>query len=68
MVNPMTARITPATVRAHHSLTPEAIEQGAKALAVALNGGDWDRDYTDDQKALWRQRVVVAMGGAQFGG
>lgn len=43
------------------SLTPEAIERAAAALAVACNGGDWSRDYTDQQKDLWRARVKRAM-------
>lgn len=44
-----------------HNLTPAAIEVGAQALAEAVNGGSWDRDYTHSQKALWRRRVVAAM-------
>lgn len=44
-----------------HNLTPAAIETGARALAEAVNGGSWDRDYTSAQKNVWRRRVVAAM-------
>jgi hypothetical protein len=42
-------------------LTARAVDEGAKALALALNGGEWDRDYTAKQKDLWRARVLAAM-------
>lgn len=29
----------------------------AAMLAVHCNGGDWNTDYTHDQKALWRDRA-----------
>ena len=38
-------------------LTPEAVEAGAKALALALCGGDWSQDYTEEQREHWRSRV-----------
>ncbi len=44
-----------------YRLTPAAIENGARALAEAVNGGSWDKDYTHWQKALWRRRVRAAM-------
>lgn len=47
-------------------LTPEAVECGAKALALAIAGGEWNRDYTDKQKERWRACVrcgVKAMEG-----
>jgi hypothetical protein len=37
--------------------TPKATLRAAKALALALNGGDWDRDYTDEQKQVWINRI-----------
>jgi hypothetical protein len=42
-------------------LTDKALERAARALALACNGGDWDVDYKDEHKELWRQRVRVAM-------
>lgn len=42
-------------------ITIETEERAAKALALAINGGDWDRDYTLAQKELWRCRVMAAM-------
>jgi hypothetical protein len=43
------------------TLTAKAVEKGAKALALALNGGEWDTHYTEKQKDLWRARVLAAM-------
>ena len=39
----------------------EAIEKGAKALAEALHGGSWAKDYTESQKAVWRKRVAATL-------
>lgn len=41
--------------------TDEAIEKGAKALAEALHGGSWSKDYTETQKTVWRNRVAAAV-------
>ena len=43
------------------TLTSEAVERGARALEEAINGGSWNADYTDQQRALWRARVLVAV-------
>lgn len=48
-------------MESRHGLTSTAIEAGARALAEAVNGGSWDKDYAQWQKALWRRRVVAAM-------
>jgi uncharacterized membrane protein len=40
-----------------YTLTAEAFERAAKALAEAINGGEWERDYTPAQKTLWRDRL-----------
>jgi hypothetical protein len=40
-----------------HPTTDEGVEQEARAMAEAINGGSWDRDYTDAQKAGWRLKV-----------
>lgn len=42
-------------------ITIETFERAARALAEAINVGDWDRDYTLAQKELWRCRVTAAM-------
>lgn len=38
------------------------IENEAKKMAEAINGGSWDEDYTDAQKVGWRQKVEWAIG------
>ena len=43
------------------ALTPPAHEAAAAALAVACNGGDWDRDYAPSHKDLWRRRLDAAL-------
>ena len=35
----------------------ELIEQVAKRIAVANNGGDWAKHYNEDQKNVWRKRA-----------
>jgi len=42
-------------------ITVETEGRAAKALAEAVNGGSWERDYTLAQKELWRSRVRAAM-------
>jgi hypothetical protein len=42
-------------------ITKETEERAAKALAEAINGGNWDTDYSLAQKELWRSRVRAAM-------
>jgi hypothetical protein len=44
-----------------HKLTYLAIGKAARALALAINGGDWDIDYTKAQKLVWIERVKRAM-------
>ncbi len=39
-----------------YTLTADAFQNAAKALAEAVNGGKWD-DYTAAQKEIWRERV-----------
>ena len=43
-------------------LTDEATKKAARALALACNGGDWEKDYTHEQRAMWCRRIVAAMG------
>lgn len=43
------------------ALTPEAREKAAAALAVACNGGDWNKDYAPQHKDLWRRRLDAAL-------
>jgi hypothetical protein len=35
----------------------ELIEQVAKYIAQANNGGDWATHYTEGQKMVWRERA-----------
>ena len=35
----------------------ELIEEVAKKIAVANNGGDWAKHYNEDQKNVWRERA-----------
>lgn len=42
-------------------LKPEAFEAAAAALAVACNGGDWNCDYAQKHKDLWRRRLAAAL-------
>ena len=35
----------------------ELIEQIAKYIAQANNGGDWATHYTEGQKMVWRERA-----------
>ena len=35
----------------------ELIEQIAKYIAQANNGGDWAKHYNEDQKNVWRERA-----------
>lgn len=35
----------------------ELIEQIAKYIAQANNGGDWSSHYTEGQKMVWRERA-----------
>jgi len=35
----------------------DLIEQVAKYIAVANNGGDWSTHYTEGQKMVWRERA-----------
>ena len=37
------------------------IDDEARAMAEAVNGGSWDTDYTEAQKAGWRLKVMWAM-------
>lgn len=37
------------------------IDDEARAMAEAVNGGSWDADYTEAQKAGWRLKVMWAM-------
>ena len=37
------------------------IEIHARAMAEALNGGSWDKDYTETQKVGWRVKVEWAL-------
>ena len=41
----------------------DLIEQVAKYIAVANNGGDWAKHYNEDQKNVWRDRAkeVIEM-------
>lgn len=41
----------------------ELIEDVAKKIAVANNGGDWAKHYNEDQKNVWRERAkeVIEM-------
>ena len=41
----------------------ELIEDIAKKIAVANNGGDWAKHYNEDQKNVWRERAkeVIEM-------
>ena len=41
----------------------ELIEEIAKKIAVANNGGDWAKHYNEDQKNVWRERAkeVIEM-------
>lgn len=39
----------------------EFTETEARAMAEAVNGGSWDTDYTEAQKAGWRLKVLWAM-------
>ncbi len=38
----------------------EYIKCEAKAMALAINGGDWDLDYTEAQKVGWARKAVWA--------
>jgi hypothetical protein len=44
-----------------YTLTAEAFESATKALAEAVNGGKWDRDYTPEQKTLWRDKTARGL-------
>lgn len=35
----------------------ELIDEVAKKIAVANNGGDWAKHYNEDQKNVWRERA-----------
>ena len=35
----------------------ELVEEIAKKIAVANNGGDWAKHYNEDQKNVWRERA-----------
>ena len=41
----------------------ELIEEIAKKIAVANNGGEWAKHYNEDQKNVWRERAkeVIEM-------
>lgn len=41
----------------------ELVEDIAKKIAVANNGGDWAKHYNEDQKNVWRERAkeIVEM-------
>ena len=41
----------------------ELVEDIAKKIAVANNGGDWAKHYNEDQKNIWRERAkeVIEM-------
>ena len=41
----------------------ELVEDIAKKIAVANNGGDWAKHYNEDQKNVWRERAkeVIEM-------
>ena len=41
----------------------ELVEDVAKKMAVANNGGDWAKHYNEDQKNVWRERAkeVIEM-------
>ena len=40
-----------------YTLTADAFEAAAKGLAEAVNGGDWSKDYTEQQRDVWRKRL-----------
>lgn len=46
--------------------TPSGLEIAAAKLAEWCNGGRWDRDYTEEQKNLWRGRVRIALSIGRF--
>lgn len=37
---------------------PPLVERTAMAMAIGNNGGEWDAHYTEEQKALWRERAA----------
>ena len=37
------------------------VEKVAKRIAVANNGGEWSKHYTDHQKAIWRMRAAEIL-------
>jgi hypothetical protein len=39
-------------------MTEEQIDQFAITLALGNNGGEWSKHYKEEQKDVWRQRVV----------
>lgn len=39
----------------------EIIQTEAKAMALAINGGDWQQDYSEAQKVGWCLKVKWAM-------
>ena len=39
----------------------KALEPEAKRMATTVNGGDWDKNYTDAQKSGWCLKVRWAM-------
>lgn len=42
------------------------IQGEARAMALAVNGGDWGSDYTEAQKVGWAQKAVWAA--RRYGG
>ena len=42
------------------------IQGEARAMALAVNGGDWGTDYTEAQKVGWAQKAVWAA--RRYGG
>lgn len=37
------------------------VQELAREMALAVNGGDWDRDYSDYQKIGWCLKVEWAI-------
>ena len=36
------------------------IQKQSREMALALNGGDWDKDYTESQKIGWYLKVLYS--------
>lgn len=40
---------------------PQDVQDIARDMAVAVNGGEWSRDYTEPQKIGWALKAQWAM-------